>query len=287
MKNIAILILALTALSHLSFAGGGWPQPAKKGYFKLGQSVIIADDFYDLNGDIIDITTISLFTTSFYGEYGITDRLTGILYMPFFVRSTLNEVERRQSQIIEPGDAVNSFGDTDIALKYALTPGKKYAVSASILFGLPLGKTAEGTTDAGDARILQTGDGEFNQLISVDASRSFYPAPFYASIGAGFNNRTENFSDEIRYSAEFGYTGINNVTLSLKISGVESLRNGDPGGGAGSGIFGNNVEFFSFGPEVSYGFNDQFGITGSAAFAASGTNILASPNFGAGVFFKL
>ncbi|TRX58645.1 hypothetical protein FNH22_12250 [Fulvivirga sp. M361] len=287
MKNIALIIFVFTCFVQISYAGGGWPQPAKKGYFKLGQSFIISDSFYDLNGDIIDITTISLYTTSLYGEYGITDRLTGIIYMPFFVRSTLNDVERRQSQIVEPGDAVNSFGDTDISLKYALSPGKKIVVSASLLFGLPFGKIAEGTTDSGDPRILQTGDGEFNQMIYLDASRSFYPAPFYASIGAGFNNRTENFSDEVRYSAELGYTGIKDVTLSLKISGVQSLQNGDSGGGAGNGLFGNNVEFFSFGPEVSYGFTDQLGITAAAAFAASGTNILASPNFSAGVFFKL
>lgn len=286
MKN-SIITLVFVALTYVSFAGGGWPQPAGKGYFKLSQSAIISDSFYDLNGDIIDITTISLFSTSLYAEYGITDRLTGILYMPFFVRSTLNDVERRPSGIMEPGDAVNSFGDTDIALKYALTPGKRIVISASILFGLPFGKIAEGRTDAGDARILQTGDGEFNQLITLDASHSFYPAPFYASIGGGFNNRTENFSDEFRFSGELGYTGIKNVVLALKISGVESLRNGDPGGGAGNGIFGNNVEFFSFAPEISYGLSEKLGITGSAAFAASGSNILASPNFSAGVFLNL
>ncbi len=274
-------------LSHLTFGGGGWPQPKKRGYFKLSQSFIISDQFYDLEGEIIDITTISLYTSSLYGEYGFTDRLTGILYIPFYVRSTLNEVERRQSGIVEAGDAVNSFGDTDIGIKYGLITEGKIVLSATLTFGIPFGKTAEGLTDAGEPRILQTGDGEFNQMLMFEASRSFYPAPFYASVGAGYNNRTSGFSDEFRYSAELGYGGFKNFNLALKIYGVTSLQNGDDGGGAGNGVFGNNVEYLSFGPEISYNLSDKLGVVSSAAFASFGTNILASPNFGLGIFYKL
>ena len=287
MKRSIVLIFVVVFSHTMAIAGGGWPQPKKKGYFKLGQSAIISDQFFDLNGEIIDLTTISLYTTSIYGEYGFTDRLTGILYMPFFVRSTLNEVERRQSGTIEPGDAVNSFGDTDIGLKYALITGKKIALAASITLGLPFGKTAEGFSDAGEPRILQTGDGEFNQLLMIEASRSFYPAPFYASIGTGFNNRTNDFSDEFRYSFELGYTGLDKWNLALKINGVESFRNGDPGGGAGNGIFGNNVEFLAITPEVSYNVSERMGMAASAGFAASGSNILAAPNYSLGLFLKL
>lgn len=286
MKKTITFIFILFA-AHTLRAGGGWPQEKGKGYFKLGQNFIIADNFYNLQGDVIGITTISLYTTSLYGEYGITNRLTGILYMPFFVRSTLNEVERRQSGTIEPGDAINSFGDTDIGIKYGLTPGKKIAVSATVLFGLPLGKTAEGTTDAGEPRILQTGDGEFNQMLMIDASHSFYPAPVYASIGLGYNNRTNGFSDEIRATGEIGYQPTSHWNLAVKVFINKSTNNGDSGGGAGSGVFGNNVEYISFGPEISYIFKENFGAVASVAFASSGQNLLAAPNYGVGVFLKL
>ncbi len=281
------LIIILVCIQTLAFAGGGWPQEKGKGYFKLGQNFIIADKFYDLEGEIIDITTISLYTTSLYGEYGITNRLTGVVYMPFFVRSTLNEVERRQSGMIEPGDAINSFGDTDIGIKYGWTPGKKIAIASTLMFGLPLGKTASGTTDSGEPRILQTGDGEFNQLLMIEASHSFYPAPVYASVGLGFNNRTNGFSDEIRYSAEIGYQPIKNLNLAFKVYATKSTNNGDSGGGAGSGVFGNNVEYISYGPEISYTFKEKFGVVASAAYATGGQNLLAAPNYGFGVFLKL
>lgn len=285
MKRSILLILMLLSSGIIS-AGGGWPQEKDKGYFKLGQNAIIADKFYDLRGEIIDIRTISLYTTSFYGEYGITNRLTAIAYIPFFVRSTLNKVERRQSGRIEPGDEINTFGDTDIGIKYGWTPGKKIAFATTLTLGLPLGKTAEGTTSSGDPRILQTGDGEFNQMIFADISYSFYPKPLYASAGLGYNNRTEGFSDEIRYSAELGYQFFEKLNIAMKVNATHSTNNGDDGGGAGSGVFGNNVEYVSYGPEISYFFKENFGATVSIAYAGHGQNLLAAPNYGVGLFYK-
>ncbi|MEQ8927275.1 MAG: hypothetical protein RLO81_15760 [Fulvivirga sp.] len=286
MKKLTLLLIFVST-SYFTFAGGGWPQEKGKGYFKLGQNAIIADKFYDLEGEIIDITTISLYTTSFYGEFGITDRLTAIAYIPFFVRSTLNEQEFQPSGNVIPGDELNSFGDTDLGIKYGWTPGKKIAFATTLTFGLPLGKTAEGTTDTGAPRILQTGDGEFNQMLFADASYSFYPIPLYTSLGVGYNNRTDGFSDEFRYSFEVGYTVFKNFNAAFKLYAVKSTNNGDSGGGAGNGVFGNNVEYISYGPEFSYTIKEHFGITLSAAYATGGQNLLASPNYGGGIFYKL
>jgi len=284
MKNIAkrYSIILLCLVSASAFAGGGWPQPKKKGFFKLSQSILRSDQFFDADGNIIDITTVSLYTTSIYGEYGITDRLTGVVYAPIFVRSTLNEIKRRQSGDITPGDEVNSLGDFDIGIKYGLTPGKKIAVSIGLTLGLPLGET-----QGGDTELLQTGDGEFNQLIMLEASHSFYPKPIYATVGVGFNNRTDNFSDEFRYGIEVGYTGIKNLTAALKINSTVSFFNGDDEEAGNNGVFANNTEFFAITPEVSYDLGEKFGISASAGFAASGRRILASPNLGFGVYMKL
>lgn len=280
-KIYAFLLVAMVAFGQAR-AGGGWPQPKKKGYFKLSQSVLRSSEFFNANGDIIDITTVSLYTSSIYGEYGFTDRLTGIVYAPFFVRSTLNEIERRPSGDVEPGDEVNGVGDFDLTVKYALNTGKKIALSASLTLGLPLGNDGGGRTG-----LLQTGDGEFNQLLTLYASHSFYPKPIYATVSVGVNNRTDNFSDEFRYGAEVGYTGIKNLVLALKINSIVSFFNGDDEAISGNGVFANNTEFFSFTPEISYGLNDKFGVSASAGLALSGKRILASPNFGFGIYMKL
>lgn len=163
--------------------------------------MIYAGSFYGPGGSIVDITTIGLYTTSVYGEYGITNRLTGIAYVPFFVRSTLNEIKFKQTGNIIPGDELSSIGDAELGIKYGLIKDKPVVVSASVMLGLPIGETA-----GGESQILQTGDGEFNQMIRLDASHSFYPKPFYVSAYGAFNNRTNNFSDEARFGIEFGAT---------------------------------------------------------------------------------
>ena len=281
MKRRNLIILAFLFVSFASYAGGGWPQPKGHGFFKLSQSMISANQFFNPSGDIIDITTISVYSTTLYGEYGFSDRVTGVFNVPFFVRSTLNAVERRQSGNFEPGDEVNAFGDPQLGLKYALIKDKWLALSATVSIGIPLGENAGGET-----QILQTGDGEFNQMIMIDASHSFYPKAFYSTVSVGFNNRTNNFSDEFRYGFELGYTGLKNFILALKIAGVESLNNGGEVT-AGNGIFANNTEYLSVTPEINYNLNDKWGISGSAGFAPYAKRILAAPNYSLGVYLQL
>lgn len=279
MKKYILFTLLMTS-AIMAVAGGGWPQPKKKGYFKFGQNFILSSKFFGPTGELVDITTIGLYTTSIYGEYGFTDRLTGVGYFPVFVRSTLNEVQFRQSGNTIPGDDFSSIGDAEIGFKYGLIVNKPIVVSGSILFGLPLGETS-----GGDSKILQTGDGEFNQMIRVDASHSFYPKPFYVSAYGAFNNRTNDFSDEVRFGFEVGAT-FNKFIPIFKLNAVQSLENG----GASvvqNGVFSNNTEYISPSLELNYQFTEKIGFSATGAFAFTGQNILAAPNWGVGVYLKL
>jgi protein XagA len=279
MKKILFTFLFLHSLTFL-FAGGGWPQPKRGGYFKLAQNYIRSPYFFGPGGTIVDITTVQLFTTSIYGEYGFTKRLTGIMYFPFFVRNTLNETVFNQSGTLIPGDEFQSIGDTDLAFKYALVMDKPVVVSATVLFGLPFGNDRGGA-----GQILQTGDGEFNQMIRLDASASFHPKPVYVSAYVAFNNRTRGFSDEIRFGAEVGLT-LKKFIPILKFNVVQSLYNGDAGA-VQNGIFSNNTEYVSPTVELNYQATEKWGISGSGGFALAGRNILASPNWSLGVYMKL
>lgn len=279
MKRLIIVGILLLG-THLSYAGGGWPQPKGSGYFKLGQNMILSSSYFGPAGDVVDITTIGLYTTSFYGEYGFTDRLTGIVYFPFFVKSTLNEIKFRQSGTVIPGDEFSSIGDSEIGIKYGLITDKPIVLSASVFFGLPIGETS-----GGESRILQTGDGEFNQMIRIDASHSFHPKPIFTSVYAAYNNRTNNFSDEMRFGFEIGGT-FNKFIPIFKLNVVQSLENGGTAA-VQNGVFSNNTEYISPSIELNYQVTDQIGLSGSGAFAFSGQNILAAPNWGVGVYLKL
>lgn len=284
MKKKILLAYLLFLIALSAMAGGGWPQPKSTFYLKLSQWWVISDQHFTNTGQIDPNLTRGAFNTSIYGEYGITDRLTGILYFPFFSRATINEqVSGTTGMLISEGDAVNSIGDADISLKYGLITNKPIVVSATLTLGLPLGNDSGGRDGS-----LQTGDGEFNQMITVDVSKSFKVGSLYPflTVSAGINNRTNNYSDEFRYGIEAGIT-FKKFTGIIRVLGIESMQNGEENFNAiGTSLFANNVEYMSFSPEVAYNFTEAFGISASYGTAFSGKLIYANPSYSVGVFLK-
>lgn len=284
MKTLVLFVSSLL-LSVSVFAGGGWPQLKGKGYFKLNQFWIVANQHYTSTSNIDPNGTRGSYFTNIYGEYGISDRFTGIVYWPFYARSTVHEqVSGTNGQTITPGDAINGIGDMDLSIKYGLTPGKRIAVSASLLLGLPLGQSSGGVDGT-----LQTGDGEFNQMLQLDAGTSIkvgnlYP---YANVFVAFNNRTNGFSDEFRYGVEVGLE-YKFLFAVVRMHGVHSFKNGELNfNTAGTSLFANNAEYLAITPELAVKFSDAWGVSGSIGTAVWGKLIFAKPTYSVGVYFKL
>ncbi len=282
---IAVLLLGWTGAA---WAGGGWPQPCGHGYFKLAQWWIVADEHYTDTGLKDPNITSGLYTTSFYGEYGFTDRLTGILYLPFFSRNYQNnQVSGTTGEILKAGEAINSLGDPELAIKLGLTkPGSSYALAVTATVCLPLGKTGGGSD-----RNLQTGDGEFNQMIRLDLGTSFGSSqrPAYANLYSGLNNRTNDFSDEFRYGGEIG-VGLfdQDLWLIAKLNGIKSFKNGKTAAEVTStSIFANNTEIVSLDLEGAYYLTPSLGVTAAVTLPLSGRITYAAPAYQVGVFFDL
>lgn len=286
LKNILVFFLFFIFSTSL-LAGGGWPQPKGHGYFKVFQWWVVADKHFTDTGRIDPNVTNGIFNTGVYGEYGFTDRITGIAYVPFFSRAYFNNtVSGTTGEIIDPGESINSFGDTQLGIKYGLTQNKPIALSATLTFGIPLGNNAGGSTGR-----LQTGDGEFNQLLQLDAGTGFKVGNVnaYANVYAGVNNRSNGFSDEFHFGLETGATIFNSkLTLIARLYGIESFQNGKLGDQVNStSIFANNSEHLSFSPEIVYALNDRWGVSANFATALSGKIIFANPAYSFGVYFKL
>lgn len=256
---------------------GGWVQGDGNGYFQLSQRVLVADQLFKDWGRVEDFRTIGNYTTSFYGEYGVTSKLTLVANVPFFVRNTLNaEVNGNTGETINEGLAVNSFGDVDVALKYGIKTEGSLVINAGLFLGLPTG-----TTDSESNIPLPTGDGEFNQMIKLEAGYGFN-FPVYVVGGFGFNNRTKGFSDDIQYDFEIGYSY--KFLFRIKISGIKSTFNGDDSVVA-SGLYSNNVEHMTCNPEIGYIHDDKFGASIGIA-GGSGRNVHADPYYTLSVFYK-
>lgn len=267
-------------LLSLHAIAGGWLQGKGKGYLKLNQSAIYGNQFFNGDGEVIDIITVGIYQTSAYLEYGLSNKFDLVGYVPFFARNTLNKAIY-SSGVIVPGDELNSIGDANLGLKYGIKQNASTVFSASVLFGLPTGN-AEG----GESGILQTGDGEFNTMISIEAGRSF-SSKIYGQLGAAINIRTKGFSEEWRVMAELGYIPTSKWLIAMKMISVQSFMNGEALPSAGNGIFSNNMEFFSVGPEVAYQFGKRMGVSAAYFGAFSGQFILAEPSYNFGFYWIL
>jgi hypothetical protein len=281
----AFLICTAFFTCNIAHAGP-WPKCKGEIYLKLSQWWVIYDEYYDQEKNIESLArTRSIGNTSIYAEYGISKRFTAILYFPFFSKATLFELkDKNSSTIIKEGDAISSIGDTDIALLYGLIMNKPVVLSASLSFGLPFG-----INSGEDGGSLQTGDGEFNQMLKLEAGSTakigkFYP---YMIMFMGVNNRTQNFSDELHYGTEAGVTmGI--ITFIMRVYGVKSFFNGSTNESVFQEIPGvNNTEFLNIAPEFNINFSEKAGISFTYFKALSGRFYFRNPSCSLGIFVKL
>ena len=282
MKKIVLSLLFISNI-QIAFAGDGWVQEKNKGYFKLNQWWLIANQHFTNTGELDPNQTRATYITSLYGEYGISNKFTAILYFPFFTRSlSYDQKSSTTGDIIQEGEAINSVGDTELTIKYGLIQNDKIALSTSLTLGLPFG-----ISDGGSDGSLQTGIGEFYQMFRLDASKSFtigntYP---FASIYGAFNHRSKNYSNEFKYGFKAGIE-LNKWLLIINTFGVSSFKNVENDfGNSGTSIFGNNTEYFSVSPEIAYKFTERIGVTANVAVPIWGKLILASPSYSIGVFW--
>lgn len=284
---LAILSLLLLSVSPL-YAGGPWTQGKGNSYIKLSEWWVVFDKHYTDVGLVDPNITTGVFNTFLYSEYGITDRLTVIANGALFSRNFMNNVKSRATnETIIKGEALNSIGDFDIGAKYSLTkPGAAIPMAVGLTLGLPLGVTGKGELGA-----LQTGDGEFNQMIQFDIGKGFQinKLPGYVSAYVAINNRTNGYSEEFRYGTEIGLGLLKRkLWLSSKLNVIESFQNGDTVETVTStSIFANNSEFTSIAFEVNYLLTKKFGLSFNYATAVSGKIIAAAPSYNVGVFFDL
>ena len=286
MNKTTLLFISILLLTQVSFAQ--WSKGKGKGYYKLSAWYLNTDQHFTDTGEIDPNATRTQFNLNFYGEYGISNKLDVIAYVPFFARATQNNVfSATNGSLIQPGEGVNSIGDIDLGLNYNFFKKGNWSASARLIFGLPTGEDAGGSDGS-----YQTGDGEFNQYLSglLGYSTSFNGTPFYAKSYIGINNRTQNFSDEFRFGLESGINIFNKkVWLIGRLDVVESLHNGSLNAQnvAQGSIFANNIEFIGIGAEVSYYITDKWGVSVGVGGAISGRIIAANPSLTGGIFLDI
>ncbi|AXT61044.1 hypothetical protein D1816_12025 [Aquimarina sp. AD10] len=285
--KLKYLVFVCLLFSVFHTVNAQWVKGKKKGYYKLSAWSLVADQHYTDTGNIDPNATRGLFNLSFYGEYGITNKLDIIAYVPFFSRTYQNDqVSGTTGEVILEGEDLNSIGDSDIGLRYSIVQHNKLALSASLKLGLPIGEDTGGSDGS-----FQTGDGEFNQLLQLDLGIPIIlkEIPLYIKTFLGFNNRTQNFSDELHFGGEVGISfWKNKIWLIGRLSTVQSLQNGDRSAQSSQGsIFANNIEYTSLGGEIAYYITKKIGLSFSYTSTIDGRIVYANPALSGGIFIDI
>lgn len=219
------LFLSFSFLSvHFLNAQSGWVRKTEGYYAKLSAYTAESDRFFDENGvSSINPRIFSQQAVTTYGEYGLNEHFLVIANMPWRKWNSYNVSE-----------TAKGIGDPQLELRYGFNQSKT-PIAVGIGIEIPLAKQTNlvNFTDGSSTEPanLPTGDGDFNQWLTVAVSQGFGNLPFYATAWGQYHNRTRAkantaaFKDQMKLGVEIGLRYYTESWLFFKIIGTKPLGN--------------------------------------------------------------
>ena len=276
MKNIIKLTIVL--LSFSAFAQSPWTQEKGKFYTQLSFTSI--NGYSSLFGTPQDLTTereISDRTLQFFGEYGLTNKTSLLLSLPFKMIET-GELTSSLAPLTNSGNE-NSLGNIEIGIKHNFYK-KKWVLSGQF--------SIEANTGSFDATTgIRTGYDAWTFTPMFLAGRGFGKTYVQGFVGA--NVRTNDYSSNFRIGGEVGRKLGKRVWLIGFLDISSSFKNGNivlPTENLATGLYVNDQEFGAFGLKAIGEFTDKFGITAGYGGAFSGNNVAKKAAITFGLYQK-
>ena len=269
MKKLLLLLILVGAT-----ASAQWTKSKGSGYYKVGYWTLNASGIYKDDGSINPVVGAFIRTdiTSLYFAQGIAEGVSIKGFIPYMnTFNTSNPSEFGYS------------GMGDLLLGVEVRVSKKIPLSVTLELGIPTGNS-EGIGSG----LFATGDGEFNQQLSINYGHSYklFDHNFYAKGSVKYNNRSKGFSDEGTLALETGTWAVKDKFLILaRYRQVESTFNGGEAGATGN-LFANNAEYQAYGFEAIYKINKHWGVSYNHTSAFSGRRIWASPSNSGGISYQ-
>jgi hypothetical protein len=279
MKNsIRILFLCIGVSA---FSQSPWTKEKGKFYSQLSFTTIpnyntlFGDPDYEIPGEISD-NTIQL-----YGEYGLSDKTTLIVNLPFKLISINNFV----NPFIDcAGDCSQDFnktalGNLEIGIKHNFYK-KDWILSGQF--------SIEANTGVYDANSgIRTGYDAYTFTPLFLAGRSYGKTYFQSFIGA--NIRTNDYSSNFKIGGEVGRKINKHIWLIGFVDIVKSFKNGNivlPVENAFTGLYVNDQDYGAFGFKGIGEITDKFGVTAGLGGAFFGNNVPKQVALNFGVYHK-
>lgn len=265
------LVSFATFFAGASFLfGGAWPREKNEIYSKLSLSRFESDEvFAPKKNKKLPGPDYSEFATSIYGEYGVTDTLTGIVSL------THKSVESSSASV---KSTESGFTDAWVFLKKGLFKAP-FVLSSQVGVKIPLGYDANSRPPLGDGQV----DYEARLL----AGKSFYPFAGYGNAEVGYRKRNGDFSDEIPYRLELGAFPAKGVLLKIALDGVSNLTNdkaSDLGATLGPNVF--DEEYLKLSPSLIFFNKKGYGFEIYYETLLSGGNTAAGQTIGVGLSWQ-
>jgi hypothetical protein len=278
MKNFVTITLLFVCLS--SFSQSPWTKEKGKFYTQLSFTTIpsydmlFGDPNYSINGQISDNTL------QFYGEYGVSDKTTVILNLPYKIITHTGLVN---PCLVAPcskySNKKNDLGNIEIGLKHNFY-NKGWLVSGQ--FSVEV-NTGSFNANSG----IRTGYNAFTFTPLFLAGKGFGKS--YIQTFAGGRIRTNNYSSNFKIGGEYGKKVGKNIWLIGFLDIEKSLENGNiilPASNLATGLYVNDQDYGVVGVKAIAEFSDNFGITASLPAAFFGNNVAQQIAFSFGVYKK-
>jgi len=280
-NNFIFCLFVLLIMNPVIFSQSPWAK--EKGEFYTQFSFSTIPSYNEIYGDpdYFSIRNITDNTFQLYGEYGVSDKTTLLLNVPFKNITTSDYVEPIPlDPFLDNGATINTFGNIEAGIKHNFI-SKKWLLTGQ--FNIELN-----TSSYDEISGIRTGYDAFTFTPLINFGKSFNKSYFQGFTG--FNLRTNNYSSNFKIGAEGGTKVFNRIWLVAFLDFVISLNNGDielPIGNQLYALYVNNQEYTAFGLKFIGEITTDFGLIAGFGGAFSGNNVAKQAALNFGVYYKI
>lgn len=284
MKMRARFLALMTALALPCPVGASspWTQERGGGFFQISGYSIDSYErlFDDDDGSFRTGREITDSTLEFYGEYGISDRLTLIGNLPFKFQESGKAVSNPTltPTTIAAGD-LSRLGNVRVGLR------TEFIDRAALFSGQLDLEIPTGTFDRQTG--LSTGLDAVTLTPTVSVGRGWGRFHAFGYLGAAL--RSDDFSHSRLMGAEGGVRLFGRLSVVGLIDSVESFEDGDvalPRENLETGLYVNDQEYLAHGVKLLLDLNDRWGVQFTSHSADSGNFVARSALTGVGLYYK-
>ena len=242
-----------------------WTQKKGEGYFHLGGSLLNYASLHDYNFSVTQIPRpITEFIVSSYMEYGLSDKLTAALTIPYHMVSSGDTAADWTGFSPEKGDLA-ALGNANVGLTYKLYQKSGLVVSSKLGLALKSAKLQQSTG-------LRTGYDAFG--ISPFILAGIGKSKYYASVETGMNFLSNGYLQRFVLNAQLGrYLSKSKRTLFvLGLSTSTALGRPSPadvlridGNARYTGLYVNEQSYYAVNLKLGYNLSKNWTIWSSVA----------------------